>query len=72
VIRLEAQPPLAGDELEVLRVALERAGVLVEPIPTPLCSAWSRSARYEAVEDEDPEVSSYALWPRRTCGATRA
>ena len=69
---IDATPPLGGDELEALHVALVRAGVLPQTRLPAYGSEWARSAREEAVESEAAEPSAYALSPRSTRGATRA
>jgi hypothetical protein len=67
----ELTPHLGDAEREALRVALDRAGVLLEARPRGDESAWRRAASREAVDNE-PAVQRYARSPRSTRGATKA
>ena len=69
-MRLDATPPLADDELEALRIALERTELLAPY--TVAEREWTRAARHEGVEPGRLDAPAYALSPRRTLGATRA
>lgn len=68
---LEITPHLGDAEREALRVALDRAGVSLEPRPRGDESAWRRAGSREAVDNE-PAAQRYARSPRSTRGATRA
>ena len=70
-MELQITPDLGDAEREALRVALQKAGVSLEPRPRGYESAWRRVASREAVDNE-PVAQRYARSPRSTRGATSA
>jgi hypothetical protein len=70
-MELQITPGLGDAEREALRVALQKAGVSLEPGPRGYESAWRLVASCEAVDNE-PLAQRYARSPRSTRGATSA
>jgi hypothetical protein len=68
---LVVRPRSRDDELAVIRVALERAGLRLDEHPEVYANSWRSAALREAVDDE-LEMIPYAPSPRSTRGATRA
>jgi hypothetical protein len=70
-VTLEAEPPVADEELLAIREALAVASAFTARETRLASSRWQRVAAREAVENE-PAGRRYALSPRSTRGATRA
>ena len=71
---LDARPPLDPLELEAVRLALARAGLVLDGPPHAYASAWRSAGRAEGAGDGEPddEDIAYTRSPRSTLGATRA